>query len=78
LQPVSHASSRDAALVKQKRQAAASVARTKSGRTHIVRPGETLTKIARRYQTTIRALMRANRLDNAHVQAGAALLIPAG
>lgn len=78
LQSVSRASSRDAALAKRKPQKAAPVAKTGSVRTHTVRPGETLTQIARRYQTTARALMLANRLGSTHIQAGAALLIPPG
>jgi hypothetical protein len=46
--------------------------------THRVRPGETLTGIAARYHTTVRALARANRLDpSRYLLAGARLRIPA-
>jgi len=78
LQSVSHVSSRAVAPAKRKRQDVVPVVRAGGIRTHIVRPGETLTQIARRYQTTVRALMLANRLGSAHIQAGAALLIPPG
>lgn len=78
LQSASRVLSRDAVPAKRKGQGAALVAKTESVRTHIVHPGETLTKIARRYQTTVHALMRANRLDSTHIQAGVALHIPSG
>lgn len=47
-------------------------------RTHTVRRGDSLAKIARRYQTTVQALMRANGLRQAYIQAGTSLLIPGG
>lgn len=44
---------------------------------HRVRPGETLTGIAARYHTTVRAISRANRLDPSRfLLAGARLKIP--
>jgi LysM repeat protein len=49
---------------------------SKRARTHKVRRGENLTKIARRYQTTVQALMRANSLRQSRIQAGTSLLIP--
>jgi LysM repeat protein len=54
------------------------VTKTDRVRIHAVRPGETLTHLARRYQTTVCALMRTNRLDSVRIQAGAALVIPPG
>jgi LysM repeat protein len=76
LQSVSHASSRTATPTKRKRQNATPGAKKSAVRTHIVHPGETLTQIARRYQTTVRALMSANRLGNTHIRAGTVLSIP--
>jgi len=49
---------------------------SKPARTHTVRRGESLAKIARRYQTTVRALMRANSLRQSRIYAGTSLLIP--
>lgn len=52
------------------------VARGNSG-VHVVRPGETLTAIARRYGTTVAALARANRIaDPNRVRAGQRLVVP--
>jgi len=46
-------------------------------RRHTVRRGETLARIARRYGTTIAALVRANGLRNAdHIYVGQRLIIP--
>jgi LysM repeat protein len=46
-------------------------------RIHRVKPGETLTGIAARYHTSVRALARANRLDpSRYLLAGARLKIP--
>ena len=45
---------------------------------HRVRRGETLTAIARRYRTSVQALMEANNLREPHIQAGASLRVPAG
>ena len=48
-------------------------------RTHLVRSGDTLTKIARRYGTTVRALERANRLRRgAFILIGMRLRVPSG
>ena len=45
--------------------------------THKVRPGQSLSTIARRYQTSIEALMRLNGLDDAHsLRSGLVLKIP--
>jgi len=77
LQRVSSASLREVTPTARKRQNAAPVVKTGRLRTHNVRPGETLTQIARRYRTTVDALIVANRLSSAHIQAGALLLIPA-
>ena len=49
---------------------------TRAPRRHRVRWGETLGKIARRYRTTVSALMRANNLRSSRIYAGALLLIP--
>lgn len=49
-----------------------------AARTYLVRPGDTLTGIAARYGTTVRALERANRLRfGAYLLAGARLRVPA-
>jgi LysM repeat protein len=45
-------------------------------RTYTVRRGDTLQKIARRYRTTVQALLRANDRHNSRIQAGEALVIP--
>ncbi|HYZ78632.1 MAG TPA: peptidoglycan-binding protein [Gaiellaceae bacterium] len=48
-------------------------------RTHLVRSGDTLTAIARRYGTTVRALERANRLrPGAFILIGLRLRVPSG
>lgn len=43
---------------------------------HIVRPGDTLFSLARRYGTTIEAIMQANRLANYNIRVGQLLVIP--
>jgi len=46
-------------------------------RTHIVQPGETLTKIARQYNVTVNAIVAANNIPNPNrVAVGAVLVIP--
>lgn len=45
-------------------------------RTHTVRRGENLSKIARRYGVSVAALKRANNLRNDNIQAGQRLVIP--
>ena len=46
--------------------------------THVVQPGDTLTKIARQYNVSVQALMQANNLLNAnYIQVGQTLVIPA-
>ena len=46
-------------------------------RRHVVRSGETLSHLARRYRTDIGAIMRMNRIGNVHrVRAGQSLIIP--
>jgi membrane-bound lytic murein transglycosylase D len=46
-------------------------------RRHVVRSGETLSHIALRYRTDIRAIMRMNRIRNLHsIRAGRSLIIP--
>jgi peptidoglycan hydrolase-like protein with peptidoglycan-binding domain len=53
--------------------------RTPAARRYVVRPGDTLTAIARRYGTTVRALERANRLRRgAFIVIGMRLRIPSG
>jgi peptidoglycan hydrolase-like protein with peptidoglycan-binding domain len=53
-------------------------AKAPPARAHRVRPGETLTGIAVRYRTTVRAISRANRLDpQRFLLAGVRLRIPA-
>jgi putative chitinase len=47
------------------------------GRTHVVRPGENLFRIALRYGTTAQAIAAANNLPNIHlIYAGQVLRIP--
>jgi len=46
-------------------------------RRHVVRSGETLSHIALRYRTDMRAIMRMNRIRNLHsIRAGRSLIIP--
>ncbi len=46
---------------------------------HTVRRGETLSRIARKYSTTVRAIARANGIANLHrIRAGQVLVIPGG
>jgi peptidoglycan hydrolase-like protein with peptidoglycan-binding domain len=53
--------------------------RTVAARRYTVRPGDTLTAIARRYGTTVRALERANRLRRgAVIVIGTRLRVPSG
>lgn len=48
-------------------------------RRHLVRPGESLSIIARRYKTSISAICQANNISNKHIiRAGRSLLIPIG
>lgn len=44
---------------------------------HTVRRGESLSRIARRYGVTVKAIKRANNLRNDNIQAGQRLIIPA-
>ncbi len=47
--------------------------------THIVRKGDTLTRIAKKYGVTISAIMNQNKIKNANsLKAGARLVIPSG
>ena len=46
-------------------------------RTHVVRRGETLGGIAKRYGTSVNALMRLNRLKKTTIYAGQELLVRA-
>lgn len=49
-----------------------------SGRVHIVKPGETLSHIARRYSVTVNALAAANGISNtSYVYVGQRIYIPA-
>ena len=43
---------------------------------HKVKRGESLSKIARRYGTTVRAIQRANNLTSTNLQIGQRLIIP--
>lgn len=45
---------------------------------HTVRPGETLSEIAQRYRTSVRAIQQANRLRGTFLRAGQTLRIPTG
>ena len=50
-----------------------------AAQSHIVRPGDTLWSVARRYGTSVEALASANRLANPHsLQLGQRLIIPDG
>ena len=45
--------------------------------THVVQPGDTLTKIAQQYNISVQALMQANNLNNPnYIQVGQTLVIP--
>jgi len=59
-----------------KRLAKVPVERRVSWRRHVVKSGETLGGIARRYRTSIAALRTSNRLHGARIVSGATLLIP--
>ncbi len=56
--------------------ASSTVAATGTGRTHVVRSGETLHSIARRYGTTVRAIQNANRIRNTIIHPAQVLVIP--
>jgi murein DD-endopeptidase MepM/ murein hydrolase activator NlpD len=45
-------------------------------RVHVVRDGDTLARIARRYHTSVEAIREANRLRGDRVRAGAELVVP--
>jgi LysM repeat protein len=45
-------------------------------RLHTVRRGETLSHLAQRYGTSVRALMRVNRLGSSRLRIGKTLRIP--
>lgn len=47
------------------------------GTTYVVQPGDTLSSIARRFNTTVEALMRQNGLTNSNINVGQTLIIPA-
>lgn len=47
------------------------------GSRHVVRPGETLSSIARRYGSSVRAIQQANRLSSHLIRIGQTLHIPA-
>jgi len=51
--------------------------RNRSVRTHMVKPGDVLSVIAKRYGTTVRALQRANNLKGTRIIPGRRLQIPA-
>jgi hypothetical protein len=46
--------------------------------TYLVRSGDTLWGISRRYETTVNALMSANGLDDAEIRPGQTLRVPSG
>lgn len=48
-----------------------------AGKTHLVRSGETLSSVARRYGVTVKALMTANDMSSSRLRAGQKLRIPA-
>lgn len=51
------------------------VARASSEHVHVVKPGESLSSIARKYDTTVRALKKLNGLDGDGVRAGQRLIV---
>ncbi len=44
---------------------------------HVVQPGDTLFSLARRYNTSVEAIMSLNRLSNTNIRVGQQLMIPA-
>lgn len=48
-----------------------------TGTTYVVQPGDTLSGIAHRFNTTVEALMRQNGLTNSNINVGQTLLVPA-
>jgi membrane-bound lytic murein transglycosylase D len=57
--------------------AASTRAAAPSGRTHLVRSGDTLSGLAQRYGVSVKALRQANNLRNDRIRAGTKLKIPA-
>ncbi len=58
-------------------QAPAQAARTESGYEHVVKAGESLSKIAATYKSSVSAIVRANNLKDANsIRAGQKLFIP--
>jgi len=45
-------------------------------RSHVVRPGDTLSQVAQQYRTTVRALRESNGLDDDLLRVGQVLAIP--
>jgi LysM repeat protein len=76
LQAVSKPSSGQVAAVTRQERTNFLPSAAQRSRTHKVRRGETLTGIARRYQTTVQSLMNKNGLRKSHIQAGTVLKIP--
>ncbi|HIC92991.1 MAG TPA: LysM domain-containing protein, partial [Anaerolineae bacterium] len=65
------------ALLAAQLAAGVGLAEAASPSVHVVRRGETLYSIARRYGTTVEALMRANGLsDPTRIYAGQRLIVP--
>jgi len=59
------------------RQASSQAVSASSSRTHVVRAGETLSAVARRYGVSVKALMTANHMSSSLLKAGQKLRIPA-
>jgi membrane-bound lytic murein transglycosylase D len=62
-------------VVRGARAGGSRAVRTASSRVHVVKPGETLTSIARKYDTTPKKLMQLNDLDSDMIRAGQKLIV---
>ena len=66
-----------AAKLEQEKAAAQEAAKASAPTTHVVKPGDTLTKIASTYGVTIGEIKQANSMKNDRIQIGQKLTIPA-
>jgi len=59
------------------RRSSSQAVKPSGGQTHVVRSGETLSAVARRYGVSVKALMTANDMSSSRLKAGQKLRIPA-